>query len=195
MIKSLVLLIFLLCAHLISFGQVNFGKELLSLEPNSIKEKVLELRRQGVDTIYTYYHYCTGCYTTIDSMECDGFLAAQIVWRMNGKTFSRKVNCKNSEFVIKESTFDALAYFIRNEKKITHRPKPKRVAQDGKTFVIMPYKGPVHHVGEQFHLIMGNKVYSSTLTEYLRDNVEKTKLGWVNATMKLADLNKEELTK
>lgn len=195
MIKKHILLLLLLSSHFISFGQEKLSKELDSLEPTSIKENVIELRKQGVDTIYTYYHYCAGCDTAHETEECDGFLRANIVWRMNGKTFSRQVDCKNSEYVTEESTSNALGYFIKHFKQITHRPPLQKQSKGEKTVVYMPYRGPVHHVGEQFHLIMGDKVYSSFLTEYLRDNVEKTNLEWVKATMKLADINKKEIYK
>jgi hypothetical protein len=193
--KSLLLVLILLISHFDSFGQQKTDlSQLSSILPTSLQENVRELKEQKVDTIYIYYRYCTGCEMPTEPEECQGFLDARVVWRKEGKTYSKRVDCKNTKQEVQQSSSLALDYFIDHSVEITNSELIRKTKGD-KGKVVYLQRGPVHHHGEQFTLILKDDVYTSSLTDYLKENAEKTNSKWVKATSKLADLNQKDENK
>lgn len=190
--KYLLVILVSLNSHFNSFGQEKLDlSKLYSILPTALQENVRELKEQKVDTIYTYFRYCTGCEMPTELEECQGFLDARLVWRKEGRTYSKQVDCKNTKAGVKVSASLALDYFIDHSGEITDKEQSRSVTSKIGTVVYF-HRGPVHHYGEQFTLILKDNVYTSSLTDYLKENAGKTKFGWVKATTKLAELNQEE---
>ncbi|MGV3588358.1 MAG: hypothetical protein ACO1OF_15245 [Adhaeribacter sp.] len=192
--KYLLTILVIITSHFYLFGQEKTSiNELRTILPKMLLENVRELREQKVDTIYTYLRYCTGCETANAPEECQGFLGARVVWKKDGKTYSKQIDCNNTKVSIKESASLALNYFIKHSAEVTARePVQKVKGKNGTTVVYMVNRGPVHHFGEQFTLILKEDVYTSSLTEFLKEGANNSKYGWVKATNKLAQLEKKE---
>lgn len=190
--KPLLIVLILLISQFYLYGQQKTDlSQLSSILPTALQENVRELREQKVDTIYTYYRYCTGCEMPTEPEECQGFLDARVVWRKEGKTYSKRVDCKNTKQDVQQSSSLALDYFIDHSIEITNSELIRKI-KDEKSKVVYLQRGPVHHHGEQFTLIQKKDVYTSSLTNYLKKNAEKTSSKWVKATSKLADLNHKD---
>jgi hypothetical protein len=92
---------------------------------------------------------------------------------------------------VQKSSSLALDYFIYHSAAITDE-ESSRKATDKNGKVVYLHRGPVHHYGEQFTLILKDDVYTSSLTDYLKENAKKINSKWVKATSKLSELNQQE---
>ena len=164
----------------ICFGQ---AKEIEFSYP-ALKHAFEVLRKENIDTIFTYYSYCTGCDDLSETKDCQGFIDAKIVWKSEGKTFTKKVSCDKMNFGIKLGNPEALQYFIENRQVLTSRkPLPNQ-----KFFPSLS----VHYEAEDFTLFLDGEVYETRLLKEQKEEKIWRKYSWIIPTITLAKLNKKE---
>ncbi len=151
----------------------------------ALEKAVDDLRKQQVDTIYTYYRYCSGCDSGRDEKpECEGFLEARVVWQSKGKALYQTVDCNGRISLAKPVESKALAYFIANRQVITQR---KSLPKDQ----FYPALA-AHFEAEEFTLIVKDKAFQTTLTEEQREDKLWDRFSWIKPTRQLAKLNQKE---
>jgi hypothetical protein len=155
---------------------------------SSLKEEVRKLQAEGVDTIFVYHSYCTGCETQPNSSEnCNDFIEARVVWKKDSKDYAKHIHYDGRKGKVTETSLDAFKFFIKNIKLLTdRRPLPK-----GQFYPPVP----VHHYGEDFYLVINGKWYNTNLREPQRENKDWKKYSWIEPTIKLSDLNKLEVNR
>lgn len=153
-----------------------------------LKKEVKQLQAEGIDTIFVYHSYCTGCETRPKSSEeCNGFINARVVWKKDSKDYSKQIYCDGRKSNPTETYSEAFKFFIKNTKLLTD----KRLLPKGQFYPPVP----VHHNGEDFYLVINGKWYNTNLREPQRENINWKKYSWIEPTFKLSDLNKIEVNK
>lgn len=150
----------------------------------ALKQAFEVLRKENIDTIFTYYSYCTGCNDLSENQDCQGFIAAKIVWIKDGKIFNKKVTCDEKDNETRLESSDALQYFIKNRQELTTR----KLLPNQKFFPPLS----VHYDVEDFFLFLNGEVYETQLLKEQKEKKVWRKYSWVKPTIILAELNKKE---
>ncbi|QNF34033.1 hypothetical protein HUW51_15370 [Adhaeribacter swui] len=162
------------------FGQVD---NLDSFHP-SLRKVLENLRKDNVDTILTYHYYCNGCETLGAELDCEGFIDAGIIWRKNGKTFTKTIFCDQKESKVEQKNSEALEYFIANRIQITTRqPLPNQ-----------KFYPPisVHYDAEDFSLFLNEELFKVRLFKEQKEERIWRKYSWIKPTLMLSELYKKE---
>ena len=148
---------------------------------------VNKLQAEGIDSIFIYHSYCTGCDSPEQGKNCKEFLAARLVWKKNGEGFSKLIFCDGREENPKLCSLNAFDFFLKNQSQLTGR----KLLEKGRFYPPVP----VHHKGENFYLVIQREWVYTNLLESQKSNVEWRKYSWIKYAFKLSDLNKVEIEK